>query len=126
MTEIEPRLSVWKYRVEVPFPIHTVPRYLEVSIESLTREQEKFRQQMSHAFGAGPFAPLEDQVRRNMEMFERAFAMFVPFARREAQAGEEDKPLRRPGAPGGTEIDDLKRQLSDMQKRLDKLSDDEK
>src|ERR1700742_4492898 len=54
-----------------------VPRYLEVSIESLTREQEKFRQQMTNAFGAGPFAPLagpfaplEDQVRRNMQMFE--------------------------------------------------------
>src|SRR5215471_4461941 len=69
-----------------------VPRYLEVSIQSFAREQEKFRQQMSQAFGAGPFAPLEDQVRRNMEMFERAFAMFVPFARREAQAGESQKP----------------------------------
>src|SRR6202008_3588696 len=46
-----------------------VPRYLEVSIESLTREQEKFRQQMTQAFGTGPFgagafAPLEEQVRR--------------------------------------------------------------
>jgi polyhydroxyalkanoate synthesis regulator protein len=30
-----------------------VPRYLEVSIESLTREQEKFRQQMAQAFGVG-------------------------------------------------------------------------
>ena len=28
-----------------------VPRYLEVSIESLTREQEKFRDQMAQAFG---------------------------------------------------------------------------
>ncbi len=32
-----------------------VPRYLEVSIESLTREQEKFRQQMAQAFGVGGF-----------------------------------------------------------------------
>ena len=32
-----------------------VPRYLEVSIESLTREQEKFRQQMAQAFGVGAF-----------------------------------------------------------------------
>src|ERR1700732_653637 len=55
-----------------------VPRYLEVSIDSFTREQEKFRQQMAQAFGAGPFAPIEDQVRRNMEMFERAFSMFTP------------------------------------------------
>src|SRR5262249_27086112 len=30
-----------------------VPRYLEVSIESLTREQEKFRNQMAQAFGVG-------------------------------------------------------------------------
>jgi polyhydroxyalkanoate synthesis regulator protein len=98
-----------------------VPRYLEVSIESLTREQEKFRQQMSHAFGAGPFAPLEDQVRRNMEMFERAFAMFMPFARREAQNAENDKTTAASGGAG--EIDDLKRQLEEMQKRIEKLGD---
>lgn len=95
-----------------------VPRYLEVSIESFAREQEKFRDHMSHAFGAGPFAPLEDQVRRNMEMFERAFAMFAPFARRQAQAAETEKSA----GPGG-EIDDLKRQLDDVQKRLDRLSE---
>jgi len=96
-----------------------VPRYLEVSIQSLVREQEKFRQHMSQAFGAGPFAPLEDQVRRNMEMFERAFStMFAPFARREAQAGEAEK---SPGA--GAEIDDLKRQLDEVQKRLDRLTE---
>src|ERR1700694_4393198 len=74
-----------------------VPRYLEVSIDSLTREQEKFRQQMAQAFGVGTFAPLEDQVRRNMEMFERGFGMVAPFARREGQAAEEDK-SQAPGA----------------------------
>src|SRR5712691_3054483 len=98
-----------------------VPRYLEVSIESLTREQEKFRQQMAQAFGVGTFGPLEEQVRRNMEMFERAFAMFAPFARREGQAGEAEK-----GSRSGTEIDELKRQLSEMQKRLDRLTGGEK
>src|SRR5712671_3832192 len=34
-----------------------VPRFLEVSIESLTREQEKFRDQIAQAFGVGTFAP---------------------------------------------------------------------
>src|SRR5258706_7093743 len=58
-----------------------VPRYLEVSIESLTREQEKFRQQMTQAFGGVGFGALEDQVRRNIGMFERSFSMFAPFAR---------------------------------------------
>src|SRR5206468_12253969 len=46
-----------------------VPRYLEVSIEALTREQEKLRQQMAHAFGVGSFGPLEDQAGRDMAMF---------------------------------------------------------
>ena len=71
-----------------------VPRYLEVSIDSLTREQQKFRDQMAQAFGGSPFGALEEQVRRNMEMFERAFAMFTPFARREGQSGEGDKRQR--------------------------------
>src|SRR6202011_4772502 len=66
-----------------------VPRYLEVSIDSFTREQEKFRQQMAQAFGAGPFAPIGARVRPNMEIFERPFSMFPPFARREQQAVTE-------------------------------------
>ena len=106
-----------------------VPRYLEVSIESLTREQEKFRQQIAQAFGTGAFGsfgPLEDQVRRNMEMFQRAFTMFTPFAKREAQrhdaATRPAAPVRRQRQGGGTdEIDDLKRQMEEMQKRLDRL-----
>jgi polyhydroxyalkanoate synthesis repressor PhaR len=104
-----------------------VPRYLEVSIDSLTREQEKFREHMAQAFGGSPFGALEDQVRRNMEMFERAFAMFTPFARREGQAAEPDKPpTQLGGGEGAGEIDDLKRQMEEMQKRLDRLSDKDK
>src|SRR5262245_38575695 len=106
-----------------------VPRYLEVSLESLTREQEKFRQQMAQAFGGTPFGALEEQARRNMEMFERAFAMFAPFGRRGGQAGgsgqagtEADKSTQPAGSNGGDEIDDLKRQMEEMQKRLDRLS----
>jgi polyhydroxyalkanoate synthesis repressor PhaR len=95
-----------------------VPRYLEVSIDSLTREQEKFRQQMSQAFGIVPFATMEEQVRRNMEMFERALAMLAPIARGEAQTAEAGKP-----AGSGGEIDKLKRQLDDVQKRLNRLSE---
>ena len=100
-----------------------VPRYLEVSIESLTREQEKFRNQMAQAFGVGAFTSLEDQVRRNMEMFERTFAMFAPFARRESAnasgetPAEPDKALQKTG-----DIDDLKRQLDEMQRKVDRLS----
>jgi polyhydroxyalkanoate synthesis repressor PhaR len=101
-----------------------VPRYLEVSIDTLVREQEKMRSQVAQAFGVAGFGPLEEQVRRNMEMFQRAFAMFAPpFARREGQAPEADKSAPRP-ADGG-EIDDLKRQMEDMQRRLDRLGNPE-
>jgi len=109
-----------------------VPRYLEVSIESLTREQEKFRHQISQAFGGGPFGALEDHVRRNMEMFERAFAMFTPFARREAQAAADSEKAEASaarassGGGGGEEIGDLKRQMEEMQMRLDRLSEKDK
>jgi polyhydroxyalkanoate synthesis repressor PhaR len=102
-----------------------VPRYLEVSIESLTREQEKFRQQMAQAFGVGAFTSLEEQVRRNMEMFERAFAMFAPFARREsaAAAGGEAAAEAEKTPPKAGDIDDLKRQLDEMQRKVDRLSE---
>ena len=102
-----------------------VPRYLEVSIDSLTREQEKFRQQISQAFGVGGFGAIEDQVRRNMEMFERTFAMFAPFARQGGQsAAEPDKAAKSGGSGGGGgDIDELKHQIDEMQKRLDRLGD---
>ncbi|MBZ0138499.1 MAG: polyhydroxyalkanoate synthesis repressor PhaR [Pseudorhodoplanes sp.] len=98
-----------------------VPRYLEVSLESLTREQEKFRQQMSQAFGVGAFGPLEDQVRRNMEMFEKAFGMFSPFARKD----EREAPASKPAEAAG-DIDAMKRQLEEMQRRLDQMTEKDK
>jgi polyhydroxyalkanoate synthesis repressor PhaR len=99
-----------------------VPRYLEVSIESLTREQEKFRNQVAQAFGVGAFTSLEEHVRRNMDMFERAFTMFAPFARRDslsAEAGAE--PEKSP--PKSGDIDDLKRQLDEMKLKVDRLAE---
>jgi polyhydroxyalkanoate synthesis repressor PhaR len=95
-----------------------VPRFLEQSMQSLTSQQGKFREQMAQAFGVGGFGTLEDQVRRNMEMFEKTFAMFAPFARGQAKAAA-DKPS------SDSDIDELKQKLDDMQKRLDKLGNKE-
>ncbi len=96
-----------------------VPRFLEQSMSSLTSQQGKFREQITQAFGAGGFGSLEDQVRRNMEMFEKTFAMFAPpFARGgkpAAGAAMDEKPASNAG------VDALKQQLDEMQKRLDKL-----
>jgi polyhydroxyalkanoate synthesis regulator protein len=54
-------------------------------------------------------------------MFERTFAMFAPFARQGQTPPEPDKAPK----PAG-DIDDLKRQMEEMQKRLDRLSDKDK
>jgi polyhydroxyalkanoate synthesis repressor PhaR len=91
-----------------------VPRFLEQSMQSLTSQQGKFREQMAQAFGVGGFGAMEDQVRRNMEMFEKTFAMFAPFAHGQSKPSGDK-------AEGGGEMDDLKRQLDEMQKRLDKI-----
>src|ERR1700709_703616 len=104
-----------------------VPRFLEASIDSLTKEQGKFREHMSSPFGGVGFGPMEDQVRRTLEMFERAFAMFAPFARAGQQAPAAPtgaEPEKTPRATG--EIDDLKRQMDEMQKRIDRLGDSDK
>ena len=99
-----------------------VPRYLEQSMQSLTSQQDKFRDQMAQAFGNAGFGPMEEQVRRNMEMFEKTFAMFSPFARPQQgkpASAASDKPA---SSGGGSDMDDLKRQLDEMQKRIDRMS----
>jgi len=97
-----------------------VPRYLESSLDLFSREQEKFREQMAQAWGVGRLGTIEEQVRRNMDMFQRAFTMFTPFARHEGEGEPEIAP--KSIEHSADEIDNLKRQLEEMQKRLDRLS----
>lgn len=103
-----------------------VPRYLETSIDSLTREQQKFRDQISSAFGVTPFGGLDEHVRRNMEVFQRAFSMFTPFARRDDETAAEGEAETPAAPPQSADLDELRRQLADMQKKVDKLGDTDK
>lgn len=107
-----------------------VPRYLELSIDSLSKEQDKLRQQLASTLGVNPLtAPFEQHIRRNMEMFERAFSMFSPFGKREdgspaeapaAEAAAE--PAAPAAAPDASDLDELKSQLAAMQKKIEGLS----
>lgn len=105
-----------------------VPRYLEASIDSFTKDQEKFRDHMTKTLTGTGFG-LDDHVRRNMEMFERAFHMFLPFPK-----GEEPGGLPAPATPSQLaaapqpaadrthdELDALKRQMAEMQSKLAQL-----
>src|SRR5277367_5390259 len=103
------------------------PKYLEQSIDTLTREQEKFRKQLTNTFSGTPFAPLEEHVRRNMELFQQTFSMFKPFVppRAGAVATTESEKASEP-ATEDDNIDDLRQQMKDMQDRLERLSKEPK
>ena len=102
-----------------------VPSFLEFSMSSLTNEQDKLRSQMSDAFGATAFEAMEDQVKRNTEMFERAMKMFMPFSTGTEATPSATQP--RAASPAGqastSDLDDMKRQLSEMQAKINALSD---
>ena len=102
-----------------------VPKYLEQSIDSLTREQEKFRNQMTNTFSMTPFAPLEEHVRRNMELFQQTFSMFKPFVPPRGGVPSE-QPEKAPASSDAGNIDDLRRQMKDMQDRLERMSHEAK
>ena len=108
-----------------------VPSFLEQSMIAFAKEQERFRDQMKKAMGntpidmmnmsnvAGPMKALEEQTRRNMEMFQNAMRMFTPFpaagAQAEAPAREADKDAK------GGELQELKDQIAAMQRKLDTM-----
>jgi polyhydroxyalkanoate synthesis repressor PhaR len=96
-----------------------VPSYLDMSIASLTREQGKLREHMGKAMGGGVFASMEEQVRGNMAMFEKAFRMFSPFP-------GTVTPTSTAPERTGSDIDDLKRQIAEMKDKIDKLAGEPK
>ena len=102
-----------------------VPKYLEQAIASLTQEQEKFRKQIATSLSGTPFAPLEEQVRRNMELFQQTFSMFKPFAPNAGRPATSPEPEADASAAAPTDssnIDDLRQQMKDMKERLERMS----
>jgi polyhydroxyalkanoate synthesis repressor PhaR len=107
-----------------------LPSYLEFSIDRFTGEQQKFREEASRAFGATPFAApgfgapgfgaLEELTRKNLAAFTKALGMFTPFVAPITAPAD----AAAPNAPAGkADLDELKTQLSEMQRRLDSLAD---
>ncbi len=108
-----------------------VPSYLEFSIDKLTRDQQKFRDQFSSALGSGPFgeparaafAAMEEQTRKNMVVFRQALTMFNPFGVvGDAAFTAAEEAAEGAGAKKQSDVDDLKRQLEELNKRIDRLS----
>ncbi|HKD56143.1 MAG TPA: polyhydroxyalkanoate synthesis repressor PhaR [Hyphomicrobiaceae bacterium] len=104
-----------------------VPSYLQASLETLAKEQERFRKQFAGAFTpAGAFEAYQEQARKNLAMFEQAMLMFSPFGHNKATSGKPDEDAKKPEAPKSQqseEIAELKAQLASIQAKLEKLSD---
>lgn len=110
-----------------------VPSYLEFSLDTLTREQEKYSKQLASAFGGAAFEAMQKQARQNLEIFEKALNMFSPFGIADtgsrqhaggAPAGEPSSANKQEPAVTASELAQLRAQLAEMQARLDKLSKD--
>ena len=108
-----------------------VPSYLEFTIDRLTNDQHKMREQLEGATGANMipgqafrsqmFDQLEEQTRTNMLMFSQALSMFNPFSGQSAASIFSPEPPAPPPA-SGDDLDSLRTELSEMQKRLDRLA----
>jgi polyhydroxyalkanoate synthesis repressor PhaR len=99
-----------------------LPSYLEFSIDRFSGEQQSMREAASRMFGpeafsAGSFAAMQELTKKNFAAFNQALAMFVPFAGAKSAA---ELPAKK--ANSEDDIDELRTQLSDMQKRLETLA----
>ncbi|HLW93171.1 MAG TPA: polyhydroxyalkanoate synthesis repressor PhaR [Roseiarcus sp.] len=97
-----------------------LPSYLEFSIGKFSGEQQKFRDEMRRAFGASPFDALEEMTRKNLAAFSQALTVFTPFTGARPPASPVASPSEKANA--NSDFDELKKQLSDVQKRLDSLT----
>jgi polyhydroxyalkanoate synthesis repressor PhaR len=96
-----------------------VPTYLEHSLASFAREQEKIGRQMGES-GREALAVVEDQVRRNMEYFQRSIRMLMPFAPEPGSGAAAAPPTAQD--PLAKDVAALRAELARMQERIDALA----
>ncbi|TPI62870.1 polyhydroxyalkanoate synthesis repressor PhaR [Mesorhizobium sp. B3-1-7] len=104
-----------------------VPSFLEQSMIAFSKEQERFREQLKGAFGKTPIdmmktpmKALEEQTRRNVEMFQNAMRMFTPFPPAGGNSAAPAEPPKK--EEKGDDLQELKAQIAAMQRKLDTMS----
>ncbi len=100
-----------------------LPSFLELSLDSFIRQQERLRGQLSVA--PPSMGAFEEQIRQNMALFDRAVKMFTPFAFRGDEIASHAPPPAAKAAEPAKEDDalaEIKRQVAAMQEQLATLS----
>ena len=109
-----------------------LPSFLEQSMLAFAKEQERMREQMRQAFGKSPMdlmsmnvpmKMIEEQTRRNLEMFQNAMRMFTPAARPANGVGQEAD-RGSDGNGNSNDLKELREQIAAMQRKIDALSKD--
>jgi polyhydroxyalkanoate synthesis repressor PhaR len=91
-----------------------VPGYLETSLAIFTRDREKLSDEIGKAMQGNPLKLMEEQARRNMEVFSEAMRMWMPFAGPPAKTAPETQT--------DADIEELRRQVQELQKTLDSIA----
>lgn len=108
-----------------------VPGYLNLSMESFSKNHERIRDQLATAFGGkNMLKDFEGIARQNMAMFERTIRMFSPFGalmnNRPGEKGESEAHSNATESEGAAsaeeEIAGLKAQIDAMRRQLDELA----
>ncbi|QKV20104.1 polyhydroxyalkanoate synthesis repressor PhaR [Oricola thermophila] len=105
-----------------------LPSYLEHSMTLFTREQERIREQMTSMVGKSPLdimasgqKLIEEQTRRNMEMFQNAMQMFSPFNAAQEEGAKTGTAESEKKAAPSDELKAMREQIAAMQRKLDSL-----
>jgi len=89
-----------------------LPQYLETSMSQFCANQEKLREAFAESISANPLAKLAQQ---NLAVFQAAASAFMPG---EAPAAKPEAPQ---AATPASDLDTLRAQMAEMQKRLDAM-----
>lgn len=99
-----------------------VPTYLDHAIAALAKDQERLGKQMNQAFSKDAFDAVGDQVRRNMELFEKSMRVFLPFKTEGASHSGSDAGQPRNEDAIAQDVAALRLEMRAMQARLDALT----
>lgn len=111
-----------------------LPAYLELSMKTFNQQQDKWREYMNTAVGEDKAKAFEEQIRKNMAMFEDTMKFFTPFV--PGATGVPGMPGMPGVAPRGDEVPKapstpptgvdairaLQQQMLDMQKQLAQIA----
>jgi polyhydroxyalkanoate synthesis repressor PhaR len=97
-----------------------LPSYLELSLDSFIRQQERLRTQFSALTPAAGVGMYDEQIRQNMALFDRAMKMFSPFPLPGAEA--EAAPAPRTPESAKDDLTALRDQMAAMQAQIEALA----